>query len=271
VLYFRYGNPRGPGLTDCQLGVAAGEEPHLADLTRQPHVQPPLIGMDDVLGVEPARQAAATAEDATADAPERRHLARPRGRRRYWSIRDLSRRLWFGRGYDLLRELIRTGILPATRSARSWWVEDADVAGLLAAFEAGAGKVRAFRRLKEWLAARSWVVELPETTAVTAAALPDERIALRWRGALYLPRSSWQAERLPHGGLVYRHPSGVTWHAPESAETLQTPAALETPETPETPAAAPAAVPVTPAAEAPSAVPQVTAASQEQATAVRAA
>src|SRR5688572_17024435 len=100
-------------------------------------LQPALTGLDEIAPVHVATERI-----------ERLAAADRRARRRYWSVRDLSRRLWLGRGYELLRELIRTGIVPATRSARSWWVDDADAAGLVAAFDDRAGKVRAFRGLE---------------------------------------------------------------------------------------------------------------------------
>ena len=133
--------------------------------------------------------------------------ARRRGRRRYWSIRDISRRLWYGRGYELLRELIRTGILPSSRSARSRWLGDADVAGLIAAFDAGAGKVRAFRGLDRWLRERCYAAPL---TPDVEAALSGTQAALRWRGAAYLPKAAWDASTSSDGLVVYRHRSGVT-------------------------------------------------------------
>jgi hypothetical protein len=130
-----------------------------------------------------------------------------RSRRRYWSIRDVSRRLWFGRGYDLLRELIRTGILPATRSARSWWIDDADVRGLLEAFDVRAGKVRAFRRLDDWLRERCLVAPLtPEVEALLA----ETRSGLVWRGRAYLPKTAWTAATSAEGYPVYHHRAGPT-------------------------------------------------------------
>jgi hypothetical protein len=137
-------------------------------------------------------------------APLQRRPHQPR--HRYWSIRDLSRRIWYGRGYELLRLLIRSGILPATRSTRSWWVADADVRGLLAAFDGRAGKVRAFRRLDGWLRERCYVVPL---TAEVANALDGGRAGLAWRGRAYLPQSAWQADVTPDGATIYRHRSGA--------------------------------------------------------------
>jgi hypothetical protein len=137
--------------------------------------------------------------------------ARPKGRRRYWSIRDLSRRIWLGRGYELLCDLIRTGILPATRSARSWWIDDADVLGLRAVFDDRAGKVRAFRRLEDWLRERAWAVPAgAETAALSHLGDPvDHPAVFHWRGTAYLPRSAWRTETAPTGGFVYRHASGA--------------------------------------------------------------
>jgi len=135
-------------------------------------------------------------------------------RHRYWSVRDLSRRIWLGRGYELLRGLIHAGILPATRSARSWWIEDADVQGLLAAFEDRAGKVRAFRGLEEWLRERCYVAPL---TAETQAALADGSRGFAWRGAAYLPKAWWRPDFAPDGRVVYYHRSGVALPQVEQA------------------------------------------------------
>jgi hypothetical protein len=127
-----------------------------------------------------------------------------RVRRRYWSIRDLSRRLWLGRGYELLRRLIHFGVLPATRSARSWWIRDEDVTGLIVAFEDRAGKVRAFGGLEHWLLERCHVTALtPEMEGLAQAT----RAVFIWRGRAYLPKAVWQAGS---NGVEYRHPSGVT-------------------------------------------------------------
>src|SRR5688500_13957097 len=128
-------------------------------------VQPALTGLEEIA---PAAQAVpATPRAERADRTERFPSVDRRTRRRYWSVRDLSRRIWLGRGYEMLRELIRTGIVPATRSARAWWVDDADAAGLMAAFEDRAGKVRAFRGLDTWLRERCHVAPLtPETETV---------------------------------------------------------------------------------------------------------
>ncbi|MGH2371467.1 MAG: hypothetical protein ACRDI2_25120, partial [Chloroflexota bacterium] len=148
-------------------------------------IQPTLTGLDGVL--ETPRRPEVVAPIPKATVP-REAAARPKGRRRYWSIRDLSRRLWLGRGYELLRELIRSDILPATRSARSWWVDDADVHGLLAAFDDRAGKVRAFRGLDAWLRERCWVVEAtPEHVAALHGLRNqlDRPAAFIWRGAAY--------------------------------------------------------------------------------------
>jgi hypothetical protein len=137
------------------------------------------------------------------------------------SIRDLSRRLWLGRGYDLLRALIHSGILPATRSARSWWIEDADVSALHLAFDDRAGKVRAFGGLDAWLRQRCWVVPAsPELAPEPSAELPangqveaapaDRPPVFHWRGVTYLPHSVWRTETTPEGELRYRHQSGAT-------------------------------------------------------------
>jgi hypothetical protein len=122
-------------------------------------------------------------------------------------MRDLSRRIWFGRGYELLRGLIRAEILPATRSAHSWWIDDADVQGLLAAFEGGAGKVRAFRGVETWLRERCYVAPLtPETEAV----LDNGRLGLAWRGNVYLPKQTWRVDFASDGRVTYFHDSGAT-------------------------------------------------------------
>jgi hypothetical protein len=172
-------------------------------------VQPALAGLE--LGLPAAHPAPAIearpAERAAGrlsvvPAPEGR-----RARRRYWSIRDVSRRLWLGRGYELLRELIRAGILPATRSSRSWWIDDADVRGLLEAFDARAGKVRAFRRVDDWLRERCLVAPLsPELEALLA----ETRTGLAWRGHAYLPKPAWTAATSAAGQTVYHHRSGST-------------------------------------------------------------
>ena len=162
-------------------------------------IQPALAGLEAGPDAAP-RSGAAGARRARQAAP------RVKGRRRYWSIRDLSRRLWFGRGYEVLRQLIRAGILPAARSARSWWVEDADVLGLLEAFDAPAGKVRAFRGLDGWLRERCWVTP---ATAEAETLLPALRAGFIWRGNAYLPKSAWQVERAAGGQVTYRHHSGA--------------------------------------------------------------
>ncbi|MBI3974680.1 MAG: hypothetical protein HY332_25675 [Chloroflexi bacterium] len=173
-------------------------------------VQAVLSGLDvaEVTGNTTRTEALPTSRAATAP-----HLGAPpaaarRGpRHRYWSIRDLSRRLWLGRGYELLRELIRTGILPATRSTRTWWVVDADVRGLLAAFDAGAGKVRAFRGLDQWLRERCWVLPL---TPEIQSSVWNTRTGFNWRGAAYLPKRTWKAEIADDGHIVYRHSTGLS-------------------------------------------------------------
>jgi hypothetical protein len=174
--------------------------------TRAPlPVQPVLTGMETHLDVGPVRAVAAVG------AGPHPAGARPKGRRRYWSIRDLSRRLWLGRGYELLCDLVRTGILPATRSARSWWIDDADVLSLRAVFDDRAGKVRAFRRLEGWLRERAWAVPAgAETAALSHLGDPVGHPAVfHWRGTAYLPRSAWRTEAAPTGGFVYRHASGA--------------------------------------------------------------
>ncbi|HEU5316067.1 MAG TPA: hypothetical protein VFX49_08165, partial [Chloroflexota bacterium] len=129
-------------------------------------VQPVLTGLEEIRPMTPPMTppASPTGETAArverAVAADRRERVAGRARRRYWSVRDLSRRIWLGRGYELLRGLIRTGILPATRSARSWWIEDEHAAGLMAAFDDRAGKVRAFRGLEGWLRERAYVAPL---------------------------------------------------------------------------------------------------------------
>lgn len=158
-------------------------------ITPQPPLQPVLAGLE--LDSVPAAPRAGGA---------RQPVAR-KGRRRYWSIRDLSRRLWLGRGYDLLRELIHSGILPATRSAHSWWIDDADVNGLRLAFDDRAGKVRAFRNLEGWLRERCWVV--PGTPQM--ASRSEGQTVFRWRGVAYLPQGLWAVEQTPSGETVYRH------------------------------------------------------------------
>jgi hypothetical protein len=167
-------------------------------------VQPTLTGLD--LGV--AGRPASAPVPAAAPAAAARPAPRQKGRHRYWSIRDLSRRLWLGRGYEFLREAIRSGVLPASRSAHSWWVDDADVLGLQAAFDGRAGKVRAFRRLDDWLRDRCWVVPASAETLSLghreAGSGRTPAAVFHWRGVAYLPRSVWQAEQTPEG-VVYRH------------------------------------------------------------------
>lgn len=111
----------------------------------------------------------------------------------------------------MLRELIRAGILPATRSSRSWWLDDADVLGLHDTFDVQSGKVRAFRCLDRWLRERCVVV--PATPAVTTL-LAAPHAGLVWRGAAYLPKSAWQDEASPDGQTLYRHRSGLMLVAP---------------------------------------------------------
>ena len=176
-------------------------------------VQPALTGLDEIAPAAarplapPTGDAAARVERRRAERIERLAAADRRARRRYWSVRDLSRRLWLGRGYELLRELIRTGIVPATKSARSWWVDDADAAGLVAAFDDRAGKVRAFRGLEAWLRERCHIADLtPEAEAILRAT----RSGFAWRGHAYLPLKSWRLELAPDGSAEYRHVSGLT-------------------------------------------------------------
>ena len=181
-------------------------------------MQPVLTGLDaGLIGV--VRPPTGPAHRVTG-AVAGRSAVRVKGRRRYWSIRDLSRRLWLGRGYEVLRELVRSGVLPATRSARSWWIDDADVLGLQAVFDDRAGKVRAFGRLDGWLRERCWTLpEGPETLALGRLAGEDgpyAASALRLplaRVRPILPRGAWRAEAAP-GGLVYRHRSGIALAAP---------------------------------------------------------
>ena len=190
----------------------------LAEMTGVSVVQPALSGLDEIAPLTPPPAAAPARADAPADslparaAPrradgiERLAAADRRARRRYWSVRDLSRRLWLGRGYELLRELIRTGIVPATRSARSWWVDDADAAGLIAAFDDRAGKVRAFHGLDAWLRERCHVTDL---TPGAGAVLRVTRSGFAWRGKAYLPFKVWRQETSPAGNPEYRHISGL--------------------------------------------------------------
>ena len=171
-----------------------------------PVAQPVLTGLETPTPVAPAPGASQARVRPSVTAGER--TAERRGaRRRYWSVRDLSRRIWYGRGYELLRHLIRAGILPATRSAHSWWVDDVDVQGLLAAFDDRAGKVRAFRGLEAWLRERCWVAPL---TPDTGALLQDDHLGFAWRGSAYLPKHAWRVDFAPDGRVTYFHPSGAT-------------------------------------------------------------
>ncbi|CAA9298771.1 MAG: hypothetical protein AVDCRST_MAG77-5430 [uncultured Chloroflexi bacterium] len=175
-------------------------------------VQPVLTGFDAVHAVERGAEA-----ERLAVASRRAVAADRRARRRYWSVRDLSRRLWLGRGYELLRELIRAGILPATRSARSWWVDDEDAAGLVAAFEDRAGKVRAFRGLERWLGERCYVTPLtPEAETLTRLT----HSGFAWRGMLYLPRAAWTQEVDASGATQLRHRSGAVVEAAEAHDSV---------------------------------------------------
>jgi hypothetical protein len=198
----------GAGATMAPAPVPAQGEESLFDFhaaigpagTSQP-AQLLLTGLEGA--VAPASDPAPARPSSRAG---RAGAARRGPRHRYWSIRDLSRRLWLGRGYELLREMIRGGVLPATRSARSWWIDDADVRGLRAAFDAGAGKVRAFGALDAWLRERCWVAPLtPEAQALVRA----DGSGFAWRGHLYLPKTAWQAEAASDGGLTYRHRRGM--------------------------------------------------------------
>ncbi len=172
--------------------------------------QPVLTGFETLTSVAPAPTVSEARVRPSVTAGE--HTAERRGaRRRYWSVRDLSRRIWFGRGYELLRHLIRAGILPATRSAHSWWLEDEDVQGLLAAFDDRAGKVRAFRGLEAWLRERCWVAPL---TPDTAALLQDDHLGFAWRGNAYLPKRDWRVDFAPDGHVTYFHRSGATLPSP---------------------------------------------------------
>lgn len=132
---------------------------------------------------------------------------RMRGRHRFWSIRDISRRLWLGRGYELLCAFIRAGILPTTRSTRTWWLADSDVQGLMDAFDAPAGKIHAFRHLDEWLRGRCYVA--PVTSQIPTA-LQTTESGLVWRGAAYLPKAAWLERVDGAGRTTFRHRSGVT-------------------------------------------------------------
>ena len=167
-------------------------------------VQPALSGFETL-----APRIEAPADVPAVAARARTHAAADRRgpRHRYWSMRDLSRRIWLGRGYALLRGLIRAGILPATRSTQSWWIDDADVQGLVALFEDRAGKVRAFRLLDQWLRERCYVApRTPETEAV----LDGGGLGFAWRGNVYLPQRTWRVDFGPDGRVVYEHPSGAT-------------------------------------------------------------
>lgn len=162
--------------------------------------------------VQPALTSPASALPVAERTPRTASEAR-RTRRRYWSIRDLSRRIWLGRGYGLLRALIHSGVLPATRSTRSWWIDDEDAAGLIAVFEDRAGKVRAFHRLERWLSERCFVVSLtPELEALKQAT----QAVFVWRGRAYLPQDRWQ---ILDGGN-FRHQSGVVVAGERSVDGL---------------------------------------------------
>ena len=167
-------------------------------------VQPALTGLE---APAPAAPVAAPAIRVRPEIAAAEQVHQRRGpRHRYWSLRDLSRRIWLGRGYEVLRGLIRAGILPATRSARSWWIDGADVQGLLAAFEDRAGKVRAFRGLEQWLRERCYVAPL---TTETATQLDGGRLGFAWRGHVYLPRDAWRVDFASDGRVSCFHDSGV--------------------------------------------------------------
>jgi hypothetical protein len=171
--------------------------------------QPALTGFEAFAPVAPA-PAEAPAREARlrpVAANTERQAERRGARRRYWSVRDLSRRIWYGRGYELLRHLIRAGVLPASRSTHSWWVDDEDVQGLLAAFDDRAGKVRAFRGLEAWLRERCWVAPL---TVETEALLGDGQLGVAWRGNAYLPKQAWRPDFAADGHVTYFHQSGAT-------------------------------------------------------------
>jgi hypothetical protein len=162
-------------------------------------VQPALAGFEvpapsaPAAGVRPAIAASSRVE-------------RRGPRHRYWSLRDLSRRVWLGRGYEVLRGLIRAGILPATRSARSWWIDGTDAQGLIAAVEDRAGKVRAFRGLDVWLRERCYVAPL---TTENEAALDGGTLGFAWRGNVYLPKHAWRLNFQPDGRIAFVHDSGA--------------------------------------------------------------
>src|SRR5687768_9876317 len=105
--------------TRVVFGVRPGERPLvLAEMTGVSVVQPALTGLDEIAPLTSPPAAAPAPSDAPADSLSERAVRRRtdsierlaaadrRARRRYWSVRDLSRRLWLGRGYELLRELI---------------------------------------------------------------------------------------------------------------------------------------------------------------------
>lgn len=191
----------------------------IANPTNTPFVsgglmQPALTGLET-----PERREDARSVTSLVPSARQAELATDRRtRRRYWSVRDLSRRLWLGRGYKLLRGLIHAGILPATRSARSWWIDDEDAAGLIASFEYRAGKVRAFHGLDTWLRARCYVTPLtPEVETLTRLT----HSGFAWRGHIYLPKAAWTVELGPDttdgsgpadatvATVEYRHRSGA--------------------------------------------------------------
>jgi len=222
-------------------------QPALTGLEIQPPAAPASV-LRDTSARPPAAGRVERAAAAAADRPS----ARPR--RRYWSVRDLSRRLWVGRGYELLRELIRAGLLPATRSARSWWVDDEDAAGLVAAFEDRAGKVRAFRGLDSWLRERAYLAPLtPEAETLVRLT----RSGFAWRGHVYLPKTQWTAwpvrtavrgeqggcapdatevQLLDEGGVEYQHRGGAVVAGDQPIRDVSAPPA----DGPTTPAGEPA-------------------------------
>lgn len=197
-------SPSGPG--SATGAASATGSAASSGLRRANAVQPALVGLELP---EAVKLPAARVRDAVRSARAEREAmdaADRRARRRYWSVRDLSRRLWRGRGYKLLRQMIRADVLPATRSTHSWWIANEDAAGLQAAFDDQAGKVRAFHGLETWLQDRCYVTPLtPELEALERGGLS----VFTWRGQAYLPRRAWQVAAAPDGTIEYRHRSGA--------------------------------------------------------------